>query len=191
MADFMPFPVSLPRVMLALGIAVSLAGCDRQTTPDTQPAVEANQAMGEANYDHAGEPLPEFTFSDPDGNTLALASLKGTPTLINMWATWCAPCVLEMPMLDELGAEMDGKLRVITVSQDVKGAELVAPFFADKGFTKLEPWLDPDNDMAFHFQTGVLPTTILYDAQGKEVWRMIGDYEWMSEDAKALVAQGM
>ena len=135
----------------------------------------------------AGTPLPAMQFSDADGNTLDLAAQDG-PVLINLWATWCAPCVVEMPQLDALAAEMEGEVRVITVSQDVRGAEVVTPFFAQKGFTQLEPWLDPDAQLSAQFTPeGLLPLTILFDAQGKEMLRVAGAYEWDSAEAAATI----
>ena len=182
---------------LALGLAAALAGCDRQSAPDAQPqeaelAATGGELGGTLTREYAGDSLPDFTFTDPEGKELALAGLAGTPVLLNLWATWCAPCVVEMPMLDALAAENEGALRVITVSQDMKGAELVAPFFADRQFSHLEPWLDTKSDLAFHYGGGsVLPTTILYDAQGKEIWRVIGGYDWTGEQARAEVAEAL
>lgn len=131
--------------------------------------------------------MPDFALTDPAGKRLTSADLKGTPVLINLWATWCGPCVLEMPMLDALAAEQAGKLRVITVSQDLQGADKVAPFFAARKFRRLEPWLDPDNALSEHYATGVLPTSVLYDAHGREVWRMIGAHDWAGPRTAAML----
>lgn len=133
--------------------------------------------------------MPDFTVTDPSGKALKLRDLKGTPVLVNLWATWCGPCVLEMPMLDKLGVTYEGKLLVLTVSQDMGGTDKVAQFFGDKKFAKLEPWLDPDNNLGFFYETGMLPTTVLYDAQGKEVWRMIGAHDWSSARTAAMLAE--
>jgi hypothetical protein len=96
-----------------------------------------------------------------------------------------------MPLLDTLAGENEGKLRVVTVSQDLKGAEEVEPFFVEKKFAHLEPWLDPDTELSFAFADsgGVLPTTVLYGANGKELWRVVGGYDWSSPEAAALVAE--
>ncbi|WP_328585413.1 TlpA family protein disulfide reductase [Croceicoccus estronivorus] len=135
--------------------------------------------------------MPDFTVSDPTGKTLRLPDLKGTPVLLNLWATWCAPCVTEMPLLDSLANDMQGKLQVVTVSQDMQGADKVAPFFAEKKFSHLPPWLDPQNDLAFHFGGTNLPLSILYDADGHEVWRIAGDLDWSSKEARTLVDEGL
>ena len=129
--------------------------------------------------------------TDPEGRTLNLGALQGQPVLLNLWATWCAPCVKEMPLLDALASEYEGRLRVLTVSQDMQGAEKVAPFFAQGGFAMLEPWMDPDNELSFAIGGGVMPTTVLYDATGQEVWRVQGDYDWSGEEARAAIDEAI
>lgn len=146
---------------------------------------------GSLDTSHRGARMPDLTFTDPAGKKLRMLDLTGKPLLVNLWATWCAPCVLEMPMLDNLAAAQDRKVRVLTVSQDMEGASKVGPFFAKKKFHKLEPWIDSANDLGFHYNTGVLPTTVLYDAQGREVWRMVGAYDWASPAASTLIADAL
>ena len=88
---------------------------------------------------------------------------------------------------DALAGEYDGRLRVLTVSQDMQGAAVVEPFFATGGYARLEPWMDPDNELGFTLGGGVMPTTVLYDAAGEEVWRVQGDYDWSGEEARAAI----
>ena len=142
---------------------------------------------GEIDTSEAGALMPAVNLSNPDGRTLNLGALQGTPGLLNLWATWCAPCVKEMPLLDDLASEYDGRLRVVTASQDMQGAEKVAPFFAEKGYARLEPWMDPENELSFAIGGGVMPTTVLYDGAGQEIWRVQGDYDWSSEEARAAI----
>ena len=92
-------------------------------------------------------------------------------------------------MLDKLAADNAGKLRVLTVSQDIEGAAKVAPFYAERKFTALEPWLDTENNLGFFYETGMLPTTVLYDKDGKEVWRMIGAHDWSGPRTAAMLAE--
>ncbi|MBB4612932.1 TlpA family protein disulfide reductase [Novosphingobium taihuense] len=183
--------------VLMLVPALAVAGCDRQAPSDSQPQSSAapteSAAKGEFNgtldIANRGKDMPDFTVTDPSGKSLKLHDLKGTPVLVNLWATWCGPCVLEMPMLDKLAADNAGKLRVLTVSQDIEGGAKVAPFYAEKKFAKLEPWLDTENNLGFFYETGMLPTTVLYDAQGKEVWRMIGAHDWSGPRTAAMLAE--
>ncbi|RNJ62634.1 MAG: TlpA family protein disulfide reductase [Porphyrobacter sp. IPPAS B-1204] len=169
-----------------------LAGCDRAAEAPAQPA-DAGESTpaGEVVRKFAGTPIPAMQFSDPAGETLDLAAQDG-PVLINLWATWCAPCVKEMPQLDALAATLGDEVRVITVSQDVRGAEVVTPFFAKGGYARLEPWLDPDAELSAQFTPeGVLPLTILFDATGKEVLRVTGGYDWSTPEAATLVREAL
>ncbi|MEL7446851.1 MAG: TlpA disulfide reductase family protein [Pseudomonadota bacterium] len=184
----------LPLTVLAL--ALFLAGCDRGADEAAQQqqdlASEKAGLAGVVDRKMAGSEMPALSFEDLDGNTLDLAALKGAPVLINLWATWCAPCVIEMPMLDNLANEMGEDLRVLTISQDSKGAEVVAPFFAEHSYDNLESWLDPENDLAFEMSgAGAMPLTVLYDADGTELLRVAGGYHWDSEEAIALVSEAI
>ncbi|MGY6635745.1 MAG: TlpA family protein disulfide reductase [Erythrobacter sp.] len=157
-----------------------------------QPAQDSVvQAGGVIDASHAGAMLPELVVRNAAGAELDLGIIEG-PVLLNLWATWCAPCVVEMPQLDALASEMEGEIRVVTVSQDLRGAEVVTPFFAGKGFVHLEPWLDPETALSAQFsEAGQLPLTILFDASGREVWRVAGGYEWDSSEAIAAVRAGI
>ncbi len=187
-----PLPVSRSLTAITLAAALFAGGCDRQTAEPAQPAAQASGESvqktfnGTLSIENRGARMPDFALSDPAGKKLTSADLRGKPTLINLWATWCGPCVLEMPMLDELAN--DGKLRVVTVSEDMQGAGKVVPFFAQRKFAHLEPWLDPDNILSQHYATGILPTTVLYDAAGREVWRMIGGHDWTGPRTAAMLA---
>ena len=187
----------VPLLSLTCAIALLAGACDRQSTEPAQQqenSAEANaeELTGTLDRTHAGAVLPEATVTDPAGTKLNLAEASGKPMLLNLWATWCAPCVVEMPMLDAIAGEMGDRLRVVTVSEDMKGAEVVAPFFEQKGFANLPHWMDPEMDLAFGFGGGAsLPLTVLYDAEGKEVWRMIGGFDWSSDEARALIEDGL
>ncbi|WP_245978678.1 TlpA family protein disulfide reductase [Aurantiacibacter xanthus] len=183
---------------MALGLTVLLAGCDTGAEPDTQAAstpagssgAQDATLTGTLDRSLAGDEVPEVTVRQPDGTELALNEMDGQPFLLNLWATWCAPCVVEMPLLDDMAGDLGGKVRVVTVSEDLRGADAVKPFFADHKFAALEPWMDPDNALAFAYGGGaVLPLTILYDGAGKEVWRVIGAYDWSSAEAHEAVLE--
>lgn len=135
--------------------------------------------------------MPAITVADAQGRKLDLAE-QDLPVLLNLWATWCGPCVKEMPQLDALAGTLEGEVRVITVSQDVRGSEVVEPFFARGRFRQLEPWLDPETALSAQFTPeGALPLTILFDASGKEVLRVTGGYEWDSPEATKLIRESL
>lgn len=186
------FRILLPAMLLA----ALVAGCDTQDDQgaqggETVTAETTDEALtGFVDRTFAGDEMPDVTVTDPAGATLALGEPTGKPVLLNLWATWCVPCVTEMPMLDRIAGEMGERLTVLTVSEDLEGTTAVPAFFAEKGFEHLPQWLDQNNDLAFAFGGGgSLPLTVLYDAQGKEVWRVIGAYDWESEEARALLAE--
>ena len=170
----------------ALLAPLALGGCDRESAAPTQPAASASTEG--LDRTHEGSEFPDFAFADPAGKELALQSLKGKPILLNLWATWCAPCLAEMPALDKLAASNAG-LQVVTVSQDLAQPEKVAAFFAERKLTKLHPWLDPDNQLSDHYAANTLPTTVYYDAAGREVWRFTGPREWGDAETAELLAE--
>ena len=172
-----------------------LAGCDRQSGPSAQPgAGDSAPASGSADAQptsgidrsHKGEALPELTFKDPDGHALRLSAQTGRPVLVNLWATWCGPCVAELPTLDALAARKG--VTVIALSQDMGGAP-VAAFLKGKALTHLTPWLDPDATASARYGAGSLPTTIYYDATGHELWRWNGGNDWTGPAAARLLAE--
>ena len=189
-------------IALLLILGLGTAGCDSGKQPDPQatatvaaqsPAAADNasdepERVGTVDRSKKGEAAPDYGFLDPAGKPVTLAAFRGKPLLVNLWATWCAPCVREMPTLDRLAVRETGKLQVLVISQDLDGAAKVTPFFEKGKFAALEPYLDPD----LRFSTGYgvnLPTTILYDAQGKEVWRVSGDMDWDGETARSWIAE--
>jgi thiol-disulfide isomerase/thioredoxin len=188
-----PAPLLFSRflTLAVLGCALLAGGCDRQSERGAQPQAEAaggaDAASAKPDRSHAGKSLPAMTLRDARGNTLDLASLKGKPLLVNLWATWCAPCVAELPTLNRLARVREGQLRVLTVSQDMADTGKVAPFLEQRGLDRLEPWLDDQSDLSFALGVNSLPTTILYDGDGHEVWRYLGDNDWTSEAAAALL----
>lgn len=136
----------------------------------------------------AGKPVPAASFTGPDDTDVTLAAFRGRPLLVNLWATWCAPCVAEMPTLDRLAAAEAGKLAVVAVAQDLQGAAIVDPWFAKAKLAALEPYLDPENRLLDVYNSA-LPTSILYDAEGREVWRVVGAIDWEGAEAKALLGE--
>lgn len=172
-------------------MAGTLAACDNEAgdaaQDDASNAEPAPTLEGVLSRDFAGEEIPAMEVVAPSGTALDLGEMRGRPVLLNLWATWCVPCVVEMPMLDELAGEYDGRLRVVTVNEDTR-PEKVPQFFEERKIANLPQWLDDKGDLAITFGGGVtLPLTVLYDARGQEIWRMIGGYDWSSEEARALV----
>ncbi len=133
-------------------------------------------------------PAPQTGFTDGSGRSVSLGAFKGKVVLLNFWATWCPPCVWEMPKLDSLQARLRGEgLAVVTVSVDREGYPVVKPFLKRHGLVHLKAYLDPNYTLKRHFGYGGLPTTVLIDAQGRVVGMMVGSADWESPDAIELV----
>lgn len=178
----------------ALGLicGLMLGGCDRQSSRPAQPAASsapASEFTGMIDRTHKGSAVPSLTVHDASGKVLQLASLVGKPLLVNLWATWCAPCIAELPKLDALAVSKGAALQVVTISEDLTGGDKVAAFLSTRGYTHLSPWLDPDNNASTSYQVSTLPTTIYYDATGHEVWRYSGGHDWMSAETVKMLAE--
>lgn len=133
-------------------------------------------------------PAPETGFTDESGETLTLADLRGTVLLVNLWATWCAPCVEEMPALDALQTKLDGAdFQVLAVSTDRGGAKQVRPFYEKHGLKRLAIYLDPKTALTRALGAKGLPTSILIDREGRMVGQLVGAAAWDSPDAIALI----
>ena len=133
-------------------------------------------------------PAPDVAVTTRGGAKLRLAELRGRPVLLNLWATWCVPCVAEMPALEALAAERTGTpLAIMAVSVDRRGEGAVAPFLVQHKLEKLPVYLDPKSDVAHAFGIDAIPTTILIDRQGREVGRLVGAVAWDGGAARRLI----
>ena len=133
-------------------------------------------------------PAPLGTFYDLSGAPVKLSDFKGRLVLLNFWATWCAPCVREMPSLDRLQAAYRHRgLAVLGVSIDRGGMAAVRPFIQRLSLLHMGLYLDTKSVLARAFGIVGLPTTFVIDPKGLVVAVMNGPAEWDSEDAKALV----
>jgi thiol-disulfide isomerase/thioredoxin len=186
---------------LALAPALALAGCDRGASPNSQPkGAQANlgatepaaKPKGVASIDrsHAGEAMPPLPLVNPASNApIDESAFAGKPVLLNLWATWCAPCVKEMPLLEALAGE-ERRLKVLTASQDLGQPDKVLAYFEKERFQRIEPWLDREGALGFHFGGG-LPVSVLYDAEGKEVWRVMGDLDWGDPEVRGAIGEAL
>ncbi len=127
--------------------------------------------------------LGEIHFEDGDGNTLSLADFQGKAIVLNVWATWCAPCVREMPTLDRLQAQLGGaNFEVVALSIDRAGLEVVRKFYDVVGVQHLAIYIDRLAKTMGTLSVVGLPTTLLIDRKGREIGRLVGPAEWDSTD---------
>ena len=130
---------------------------------------------------------PSATFETADGQALSLKDLRGKVVLVNVWATWCAPCLKEMPSLDRLQALSGGKaFEVVTISIDRTKYE-PAKFFADNDIENLTPWHDGSYGIPGNLRLRGYPSTVFYNADGREIAILEGEAEWDSPEALKLV----
>ncbi|MEO6225225.1 MAG: TlpA disulfide reductase family protein [Sphingomicrobium sp.] len=174
--------------LCAILLIAMLGACRRdQPPPANQAETDAGQVKG-VDRSHKGRPGPDASFKDPDGNATSLAELEGKPLLVNLWASWCAPCVKELPTLARLSRQTDG-VQVAAISQDSGPHASVVAFLEGHGAGDLAPFQDPAMALSGALGADVLPTSVLYDSQGREVWRYVGEMDWTSAEAARLLAE--
>lgn len=136
----------------------------------------------------AAQPVAPVTFQGADGNPLSLDAFGGQVVLVNLWATWCAPCIQEMPSLDRLQAKFgDRGFVVLAISLDRGGARLVQPFYERAGIKALAIYLEPTFKIASALGVRGMPTSLLLDRQGREIGRLEGEADWDAPEATALI----
>jgi thiol-disulfide isomerase/thioredoxin len=140
--------------------------------------------------------LPNLAFRSPDGKPMTLSDLRGRMVLLNLWATWCAPCRKEMPALDKLQAELGGAdFEVVAVNIDQRNLERPRTFLQEVNVTRLAQYADPSARIfqqlrAVDRAVG-MPTTLLIDKEGCELAYLAGPAEWASDEAKAFIRSAL
>ncbi len=184
-------------VLVVLCLAGLLAAFDRPGAPSRRdhgsivssiPDASAPQlaALGQFTPLDPPRPAPELSFTSRGGKKLRLADFRGHVLLVNLWATWCGPCVREMPSLDRLQAELGDRLSVLAISEDRGAGSVVEPFLAKLGLQRLVVYLDPDTAAQQAFAVRGLPTSFLIDRDGRMLASLEGAADW---DAPAMVAR--
>lgn len=174
-------PTPVARVLAAmLAFAISL-------TPVVSTAGEVPGSVGPQGFLIWQTPrqLPELVFEDEKGKPLTLADFQDKVVLLNLWATWCAPCREEMPTLDSLQARLGGEqFEVVALSIDHAGRAAVEEFYREIGIKHLQMYIDPSTLATSTLGIEGLPTTLLIDHEGREIGRLVGATEW---DSPAMV----
>lgn len=163
-----------------------------ETGQDAGPSMTPTLRPDRLLRDFAGAPAPDVAIeTGPDGATETIADIlaanPGKPLLVNLWATWCAPCLKELPTLDRLAAETKGQLVIVPVSQDMEGWRAVTPAFTAEKYPNLQTRVESGMQFGAALKATGLPVTILYAPDGKEVWRYNGDLDWAGAEARALI----
>ena len=165
-------------VIGAAGIAMYLAGRGDTLMPADTPQTGIGWAA-------VPQTVPEVGFQGKAGTPLTLADFRGRVVLLNIWATWCAPCREEMPALDRLQHALGGPdFEVVALSIDKDGMGAVGRFYEEIGIRALAPYVDPSMRAGAALRIVGVPTTLLLDRQGRERWRKTGPEKW---DAPEIV----
>jgi len=125
-------------------------------------------------------PAPLFSFRTRDGHWRSLGDFRGKFVLVNLWATWCGPCVHEMPSLDRAQQKLGDRLSVLAIAEDKNGESAVGPFLAARPRLRFTVLLDSSNDGWRAFDVHGIPTSILIDRSGRVVASLVGAVDWDS-----------
>ena len=134
------------------------------------------------------KPPPDFSFQAADGTTHRLDTFQGRGMVINFWATWCAPCVAEMPSLEILARALaPHDIAVLPLSSDRGGAATVGAWFKDHEVTGLPVLLDPKGEAARAFEARGIPMTVIINRKGLVRARLDGAADWSADGAVNLI----
>ncbi len=144
---------------------------------------------GQLTFHASPRALPSVRFFDERTQATSLEAMRGRVVLLNIWATWCPPCLKEMPSLDRLQAQLGGAdFEVVALSIDIgpNGRDAVRAFYAETGVRGLRVYHDPEGKAGFELGAVGVPTSLLLDRGGREIARLTGTAEW---DSPAVVQQ--
>jgi thiol-disulfide isomerase/thioredoxin len=166
-------------ILLLAPALASAAGSDEDPPDRTK--------LGEFVPSPAPSPAPSVTLTDASGSTTELSDFRGKLVVLNLWATWCEPCLREMPSLDRLQARFDDRIAVLAVSEDRGGAKIIEPFIAKLGLKSVKVYVDPKSEVGHAFDVRGLPTSFLIDHDGKLLGRVEGGADWDSAKMLAVI----
>lgn len=177
----------VPAIGLGLIIIALVVVASRSGPKDEAPVTAAAPAPAPKSADFvwydAPKDAPATVFKDVTDADKTLADFRGKALVVNFWATWCAPCVKEMPTLDALQAQMGGDtFQVLTISQDREGAKVAQPFMEKNAWKNLALYTEPQARFQRDASIRGLPTTLIIDRAGKEVGRVEGEVNWTSAE---------
>lgn len=179
----MPKPLASPALGLFLIAMIGLI-----STAPVSVSSAAESGIEKLIWHETPQAVPDTPFQNGAGETLTLSDFKGKLLIVNLWATWCAPCIREMPTLDALEAELGGDtFHVIALSQDREGERVARPFIEKNGWKNLELYVNDGTTFGRDAKVRGLPTTLIIAPDGMEVARLEGTAEWDSEDIKAAL----
>ncbi len=181
------------RTVLAAGATLAAAASPRKPRAQVIHTLQPEHKVALLGIDSlvpTDPPAPPAAerFTDAEGKPATLADFAGQGVVLNLWATWCAPCVAEMPALDTLSQRLAGTgIVIVPLSSDRGGAQTVQAFYAARQVRHLGIWLDPHGVAASGWGARGLPTTLLIGRDGAERGRLEGGADWASDAAFAKI----
>jgi len=125
---------------------------------------------------------------DANGQEISLAAFRGKVVMLNFWASWCSPCLRELPSINRLQARLGGdQFTVVALNVDREGKSVAERYTRRLKLDKLALYIDQSNNAAKSMKLKNMPTTIIFDAEGREVGRLVGAAEWDTEEAINLL----
>ncbi|MEM1432272.1 MAG: TlpA disulfide reductase family protein [Pseudomonadota bacterium] len=176
-----------------LGLALLASAAVSAVAQDRGYDIAALEALREGDmkklvFTSEPKPLPEVEIVDGAGGSATLDAYRGNWVVLNFWATWCAPCRVEMPMLSNLQTHFEGQpVEVVTVATGRNSPQGITRFFEDIEVSNLPEYRDPTQALARAMAVLGLPITVILDPEGNEVARMRGDAHWDSHSAIAIL----
>ncbi len=191
--------------LIAGSLAAGFAATRLLLAPTTLPDAPRRESVANPPQDsapHADIPklvvlkeprvLPDVPFQDGEGKDVSLKDWRGKIVVVNLWATWCAPCKVEMPTLDRLQATLGGAdLAVVALSLDRTGPDAPRKFLEGGDMKNLPLFIDDSGEAGFKLKAAGLPTTLIIDKEGREIARLAGTAEWDSAAVIALLRRLM
>lgn len=173
-------------IVAALVLAASIFGPAVAQTDDP-----GKIKLGEFIPAAPPQPAPELSFTDMAGKLASLDDFKGKFVVLNLWATWCQPCLREMPSLAALQTKLGSSLTVLALSEDRGAVVSVRPFLDKHGLDQLKVYLDPNSTAAHAFLARGLPTSVVIDRDGNVLGKVEGAADWDSDAMRAVLAKLM
>lgn len=180
---------ALTALLVVLVVAAVIVSIPRPlTSAEGEKCLADNSVLGGFEATTKPRPVASTPFYDKNDAPRSLSAYKGRGLVVNFWATWCAPCVREMPQLDRAQVVLKGAgIDVLALSEDRAGAPLVEKFYKTNGIRNLEILIDKGGKVLRESKVRGLPTTLLIDAKGLEVGRVLGIADWDSPKAIAFL----
>ena len=180
-------------VLGLLGVSYALFSATSNGANKSPVEKLATGSLSRLEVSRQGEPVSDATFEGPDGDEMTLGAFEGKVTLVNFWATWCAPCEREMPSLAALETKKGGEnFQVIAISVDAtEDKDYARQRLQELTGGVLEFYFAPPEEWDIVYDSGAqgFPTTVIYDAAGEEIARLSGEADWSSYEAAALIEE--